>query len=104
VKPLTENWSNFMNMFALRHKIIHEMNDRTISVGRIAGMCDSTMNFIDAADFIFMIKLRDVIKRLQSNITLRERNYRIDKAMEIAIQRGNVPPDIAKKYHEFISR
>ena len=54
-------------------------------------MCDSTINFIDAADFIFMIKYgEDVIESLQSSITLRERNARIDKAMEIAIQSGKV--------------
>ena len=52
VKPLTENWDNFIDMFELRHKIIHEMNEAFIPIGKLASMCDSTMNFIDAADFI----------------------------------------------------
>ena len=51
------------------------------------------MNFIDAADFIFMMEHRkDVLERLESRITLRERNARIDKAMDSAIAEGKVPP------------
>ena len=94
VKPLTENWDNFVDMFELRHKIIHEMNDDFIPIGKLASMCDSTMNFIDAADFIFMMEHRkDVLERLESKITLRERNARIDKAMDAAIAKGKVPPE-----------
>ena len=74
VKPLTENWDNFLYMFELRHKIIHEMNEDYIPIGKLASMCDSTMNFLDAADFILNIDHRkDVLKRLISKITLRER-------------------------------
>ena len=40
VKPLTENWNNFADMFELRHKIIHEMNDDFIPIGKLASMCD----------------------------------------------------------------
>lgn len=77
VKPLTENWDNFVNMFELRHKIIHEMNEDFIPIGKLAAMCDSTMNFIDAADFIFSQKNRkDVLQRIESKITLRELNAR----------------------------
>lgn len=61
VKPLTENWDNFMNMFALRHRIIHEFDQKPISVYTVANMCDSTMNFLDATDFIFMMKHREDI-------------------------------------------
>ena len=74
VKPLTENWDNFVDMFELRHKIIHEMNDDFIPIGKVASMCDRTMNFIDAADFIFMMEHREsVLERLKSKITLREK-------------------------------
>jgi hypothetical protein len=38
VKPLTENWNNFMDMFELRHKIIHEMNEDFIPIGKLASM------------------------------------------------------------------
>jgi hypothetical protein len=56
-------------------------------------LCDNTMNFIDAADFILDIDHRkDVLERLESKITLRERNARIDKAMDIAIAKGKIPP------------
>jgi hypothetical protein len=94
VKPLTENWDNFVYMFELRHKIIHEMNEDFILIGKLASMCDSTMNFIDAADFILNIDHRkDVLKRLESKITLRELNARIDKAMDAAIAKGNIPAE-----------
>lgn len=94
VKPLTENWNNFIEMFRLRHEIIHEMNEVFIPIGKLASMCDSTMNFIDATAFIFTIDHRkDVIQRLESKITLRERNARIDKAMDIAIAKGKIPPE-----------
>jgi hypothetical protein len=94
VKPLTENWDTFVEMFELRHKIIHEMNDDFIPNNKVASMCDSTMNFIDAADFIFMMEHRkDVLERLKSKITLRERNARIDKAMDAAIAKGKIPPE-----------
>ncbi len=94
VKPLTENWDNFLYMFELRHKIIHEMNEDFIPIGKLASMCDSTMNFIDAADFILSQKNRkDVLERLESKITLRDLNARIDKAMDIAIAKGIIPPE-----------
>jgi hypothetical protein len=52
------------------------------------------MNFIDAADFILDLDHRkDVLERLESKITLRERNARIDKAMDIMIAKGNIPPE-----------
>lgn len=105
VKPLTEGWQNFMNMFELRHKIVHEMNDTSISISKIAGMCDSTMNFLDATDFIFMIRHREaVLDRLASSKTLRERNAAIDKAMDKLIERGKVPPEMVKKLYEQRSR
>jgi hypothetical protein len=86
VKPLTENWDNFIGMFEQRHKIIHELNEDFIPIGKLASVCDSTMNFIDAADFILSQEHRkDVLDRLVSKITLRERNARIDKAMDTAI-------------------
>lgn len=94
VKPLTENWDNFIDMFELRHKIIHEMNEAFIPIGKLASMCDSTMSFLDAADFILSIDHRkDVLERLESEITLRERNSRIDKAMDAAIAKGKIPPE-----------
>ena len=94
VKPLTENWDNFIDMFELRHKIIHEMNEAFIPIGKLASMCDSTMSFLDAADFILSIDHRkDVLERLESEITLRERNSRIDKAMDPAIAKGKIPPE-----------
>ena len=92
VKPLTENWDNFIDMFELRHKIIHEMNEDFIPIGKLASICDSTMNFIDAADFILSLDHRkDVLKRLRSKITLRELNARIDKAMDAAIAKEIFP-------------
>jgi hypothetical protein len=101
VKPLTENWDIFLYMFKLRHKIIHEMNDDFIPIGKLASMCDSTMNFIDAADFIFSLEHRkSVLERLRSKITLREVNARIDKAMDAAIAKGKVPPDQVKAYYK----
>jgi hypothetical protein len=101
VKPLTENWDNFVNMFELRHKIIHEMNEDIIPLSKLASMCDSTMNFIDAADFILSLEHREsVLERLGSKITLREKNARIDKAMDAAIAKGKIPPDVVKKYYE----
>lgn len=101
VKPLTENWDNFIDMFELRHKIIHEMNEDFIPIGKLASICDSTMNFIDAADFILSLDHRkDVLKRLRSKITLRELNARIDKAMDAAIAKGNLPADYVEKYYK----
>ena len=101
VKPLTENWDNFIDMFELRHKIIHEMNEDFIPLNKLASLCDSTMNFIDAADFILSQEHRkDVLKRLESKITLRERNARIDKAMDAAIAKGKIPADQVEKYYK----
>jgi hypothetical protein len=101
VKPLTENWDNFIDMFELRHKIIHEMNEDFIPIGRLASLCDSTMNFIDAADFILDIDHRKhVLKRLVSKVTLREHNARLDKAMDAAIAKGNLPADYVEKYYK----
>ncbi len=101
VKPLSESWDNFMRMFKLRNNIVHEMNDNPIPVDRLACMCDSTMNFIDATDFIFGIEYReDVLERLASRITLREKNAAIDRAMDKAIEKGKVPPDMIKKLYE----
>jgi hypothetical protein len=101
VKPLTENWDNFVNMFELRHKIIHEMNEDFIPIGKLASMCDSTMNFIDAADFIFSQKNRkDVLQRIESKITLRELNARIDKAMDARIAKGDLPADYVEAYYK----
>ena len=46
------------------------------------------------ADFILSIDHRkDVLERLESEITLRERNSRIDKAMDAAIAKGKIPPE-----------
>jgi len=101
VKPLTENWDTFVDMFELRHKIIHEMNDDFIPISKVASICDSTMNFIDAADFIFMMEHREsVLERLKSKLTLREKNARIDKAMDAAIAKGNLQADYVEAYYK----
>ena len=64
-----------MALFELRHRIVHEFDESPISVYTVANMCDSTMNFLDATDFIFMMKHReDILKRLKSKITMRELN------------------------------
>ena len=73
-----------MNMFALRHRIIHEFDQKPISVYTVENMCDSTMNFLDATDFIFMMKHReDILDRLKSKVTMRQRNANIDRALAI---------------------
>ena len=53
------------------------------------------------ADFILSQEHRkDVLKRLESKITLRERNARIDKAMDAAIAKGKIPADQVEKYYK----
>lgn len=75
------DWKNFLYMFNQRHELIHEMKYRKLSYHKIATICDNTMNFLDATMFIFQPDFRvDVIDRLRSNKTLRQRNKIIDKA------------------------
>jgi hypothetical protein len=77
------------------------MNEDFIPIGKLASMCDSTMNFIDAADFIFSQKNRkDVLQRIESKITLRELNARIDKAMDARIAKGDLPADYVEAYYK----
>lgn len=77
------------------------MNEDFIPIGKLASLCDSTMNFIDAADFILNIDHRkDVLERLESKITLRELNARIDKAMDAVIAKGNLPADYVEAYYK----
>lgn len=101
VKPLTENWDNFMNMFDLRHRIIHEFDQNPISVSTVANMCDSTMNFLDATDYIFMMQYReDVLDRITSKLTMRQKNALIDKAMDARIAKGDLPADYVQAYYK----
>lgn len=81
-RAIFHNFSNFRLMFELRKKIIHEMTEPNVTYYKIATFCDNTMNFLDAADFILNIQVRDsVIQRLQSKITLRQRNAIIDSIL-----------------------
>lgn len=77
------------------------MNEDFIPIGKLASMCDSTMNFIDAADFILSLDHRkDVFKRLESKMTLRERNTIIDKAMDARIAKGDLPSAYVAAYYK----
>jgi len=77
------NWNNFLNMFELRNKIIHEIEFNKLSYSKIASICDNTMNFLDATVFIFEPQFRtSVIDRLESKKTLRQRNAIIDRALK----------------------
>jgi hypothetical protein len=69
---------NFELMFKMRNEIVHEMRYRKIELPKLGAFCDNTMNFLDAADFIFDISSRnDVIARLKSNKTMRQLHYNI---------------------------
>lgn len=76
VRAISYNFNNFKLMFKMRKEIVHEMKYQKISLNKLGGFCDNTMNFLDAADFIFKISSRDdVVARLKSNKTLKQLHY-----------------------------
>jgi hypothetical protein len=69
------NWDNFVKMFDVRTEIVHELGDIRFSDSKLFSLCDNTMNFLDATDFICNPEFKQhVIDRLKSDKTLRQRN------------------------------
>jgi hypothetical protein len=61
-----------MDMFELRHKIVHNVKDVDLSNTILTSNCDNVVNFLEAAIFIVdPVFRRDVIYQLKSKKRLK---------------------------------
>lgn len=71
-RPMTVNWNRFMDMFELRHKIVHNVKDVDLSNTILTSNCDNVVNFLEAAIFIVdPVFRKDVIYQLKSKKRLK---------------------------------
>jgi hypothetical protein len=66
------NWNRFIEMFELRHRIVHNMREVDLSDITLTSNCDNTINFLEAAIFIVDPMHRtDAISQLKSKRRIR---------------------------------
>ena len=71
-RPMSVNWNRFIDMFELRHRIVHNLKHVDLSNTILTSNCDNTVSFLEAAEFIFDPKFKmDVISQLESKKRLR---------------------------------
>lgn len=73
------NYKKFMEVFRLRHAIVHEMKDVELSNWQLVSLWDNTMNILDAA---YMIVMPDSRKNIEQIIEL-NRNSGGDKKSKL---------------------
>jgi hypothetical protein len=63
-RPIDINYKKFMEVFRLRHAIVHEMKDIQLSNWQLVSLWDNTMNILDAANMIVMPDNREHVEQV----------------------------------------
>jgi hypothetical protein len=71
-RPININYKKFMEVFRLRHLIVHEMKDIQLSNSQLVLLWDNTMNILDAASMIVMPDNRKHVEQVVEEQAVKE--------------------------------